>query len=215
MKQKQTQKQIQKQDVIQLQMQKYSHFTMSTVLSTAENIVYRLLDEENKIQILFEGYKNIGFFNDNKLIFDGYNSYNSGKKKPLNSLINQFIFQIENYADDFNNFVKDFGGYVYPDNMQLEEIISIIKLWINIIKKLENGNNFLKYFKNLENIFLNNSIKSYENEVREQYKNNPRSGKADPKILQREYMNATNEIDMRTKNIYNQNIDLFGSYHNY
>ena len=215
MKQKQTQKQIQKQDVIQLQMQKYSHFTMSTVLSTAENIVYRLLDEENKIQILFEGYEKIGFFNDNKLIFDGYNSYNSGKKKSLNSLINQFIFQIENFADDFNNFEKDFGDYVYPDNMQHEEIISIIKLWINIIKKLENGNNFLKYFKNLENIFLNNSIKSYENEVREQYKNNPRSGKADPKILQREYMNATNEIDMRTKNIYNQNIDLFGSYHNY
>ena len=183
---------------------------MATVLSTAENIVYRLLYEEKKEENLFNEYKKIGFFHKNKLIFDAYNSYNSGKKKPLNSLVNQFIFQIENYADDFNDFTNDFGGYVYPDNMQEQDIISIINIWINLLTKLRNGSHFLKYFKNLKNIFLNNSIKSYENEIREQYKNNPRSGKANPKVIQREYMNATNEIDNKTKNIYNQNIYLYG-----
>ena len=201
----------QKQDKTQLQMQKFSHFTMATVLSTAEHIVYRLAKDNKCENELFKEYSKI--YNDypHKLIFESYDSYNSGKNKQLNSLIYQLIFQIENYADDFNEFKNDFGAYVYPDNMGEKEILHIIDIWINILNNLDQGINYVKYYKNLKNIFTNKPIKSYENEIRENFKNDPRSGKANPYVIQREYINATNEINQRTKNIDNQNIDLFGN----
>ena len=207
--------QEQMHDKTQLQMQKYSHFTMATVLSTAENIIYRLA-LENKIENeLFKEYKKIYTNYPNKLIFESYDSYDSGKNKTLNSLIYQFIFQIENYADDFNEFESDFGEYVYPQNMGEKQIMKIIDIWIKILNNVNQGNNYLKYFINLKNIFAKKPIKSYENEIRDNYKNNPRSGKANPYVIQREYANATNVINQRTKDIDNQNIDLFGQMYNY
>ena len=205
-----TQVQMQ-EDKIQLQMQKYSHFTMATVLSTAEYIVYRLAKENHCENELFKEYREIYNNYQNKLIFESYDSYNSGKNKQLTSLIHQFIFQIENYADDFNEFQNDFGSYVYPENMGEKDIMYIIDIWIRFLNNLDQGNNYVKYFINLKNIFSNKKIQSYENEIRNNYKNDPRSGKANPYVIQREYANAVNEIDRRTKNIDNQNIDLFGN----
>ena len=57
-----TQVQMQ-EDKIQLQMQKYSHFTMATVLSTAEYIVYRLAKENHCENELFKEYRSIYFSN--------------------------------------------------------------------------------------------------------------------------------------------------------
>ena len=207
----QVQMRCQKHDKIQLQMQKYSHFTMATVLSTAEHIVYRLAKDNHCENELFKEYSEIYNNYPNKLIFESYDSYNSGKNKQLTSLIHQFIFQIENYADDFNEFQNDFGSYVYPENMGEKDIMHIIDIWIRFLNNLEQGNNYVKYFINLKNIFSNKPIQSYENEIRNNYKNDPRSGKANPYVIQREYANAVNEIDRRTKNIDNQNIDLFGN----
>ena len=91
-----------------------------------------------------------------------------------------------------------------------KDIMYIIDIWIRFLNNLDQGNNYVKYFINLKNIFSNKPIQSYENEIRNNYKNDPRSGKANPYVVQREYANAVNEIDRRTKNIDNQNIDLFG-----
>jgi len=59
----------------------------------------------------------------------------------------------------------------------------------------------------LLNIFQNLKLISYEKEVREQYKNNPKSGKAEPRVIQKEHARVVNEVHQRTKDIENQNID--------
>ena len=207
---KQTQQQTQKINEIQLQKQKYSHFIMASLLSTAENLVFRLYENHNEI---FEEYKKIfahisGI--SGHLIFESYDSYESGKNKNIKSLVNQFIFQMDNFYDDYIEFKETYGKFVYPNNMKKELIIIIINVWMNFLNNSNEAKSYLKYFENLLKFFNTGYIISYENEVRQQYLNNPRSGKADPKIIQRECVNAINEIDRRTRDIYNQNIDLFG-----
>lgn len=207
----QFQEQTQMQSKDQLQDQKYGNFTMATVLSTAENLTWRLIENFPQSLDFLEGeYSKIKGYVPGKLIFNSYNSYNSGTVKPLNSLINQFIFQIENFAEDFSEFESKYTKYAYPKNMNKSDIIYILDLWINVLNYNRETKIYTKYFFNLKNIFQKLPIVSYENEVREQYKGNPKSGKADPKVIQREYARATNEVEKRTKDIDNQNIDLWG-----
>ena len=206
----QLQEQILMQSKEQLQDQKYSNLTMAMVLSTAENLTWRLCEQNNQcLKFLETEYSNLDGYIPKRMIFNSYNSYNSGVKKPINSLINQFIFQIENFSDDFMEFESKYTKYSYPQNLQKEDIIKILDLWIKAIEYNDQTKIFSKYFKNLKNIFLKSTIVSYEHEIREQYKGNPRSGKADPRIIQKEYCNAINEIGKRTNDIDNQNIDMW------
>ena len=87
-----SQMQIQMQSKVQLQSQKYSNFTMATMLSTAEHIVWRACkDDYESLEFLINEYSRLNGYIKNKLIFNSYNAYNSGIKKDLNSLIYQFI----------------------------------------------------------------------------------------------------------------------------
>ena len=194
----------------QLQTQKYGNFTMAAVLSTAENLTWRLCEGlPESIKYLKSEYKKINSYIPGTMIFDSYNFYNSGNIKPINSLINQFIFQIENFEEDFKELKKKYTEYPYPNNLKEDDIKSILGIWITALSINTKTKNYLKYFNNLLNIFKHLPIISYENEVREQYKNNPKSGKADPKVIQKEYARAVNEVYQRTKDIENQNIDLW------
>ena len=194
----------------QLQNQKYSNFTMATVLSTAENLAWRLCSELPEcIEFFKSDYKQLKGYIPGKLIFNSYNSYNSGQVKSINSLINQFIFQIENFAEDFKEFEKEYSEYSYPNNLTKEEIMFLLDLWIEALNSNNETKKFVKYYNNLLNLFKNLKVISYEKEVREQYKNNPKSGKADPRVIQKEYARAVNEIHQRTRDIDNQNIDMF------
>ena len=202
--------QIQMQSKEQLQNQKYGNFTMATVLSTAENLAWRLCQEDSECIEFFKAeYKNIKGYIPGRMIFNSYNSYNSGNIKSINSLINQFIFQIENFEEDYKEFEGKYSEYPFPNNLSKDEIIIILNIWIDAINHNLETKNFAKYFINLRNIFQRLPIISYENEVREKFKNNPKSGKANPKVIQKEYANAVNHVHHRTKDIENQNIDLF------
>lgn len=147
-----------------------------------------------------------GYVN-NKLIFNHYNSYNSGIEKTINSLVNQLIFRIENFNDDYSDFKRIYTRYSFPNNMPKNEVLQIIDIWLSILSYIDEAKPYLLYFKNLRNVFSNIQIKSYEDVVREQFKGNPRSGKADPKVIQREYDNAINFIENQTKDINSQNIE--------
>ena len=194
----------------QLQNQKYSNFTMATVLSTAENLAWRLCSGSKECIEFFESeYQKFKGYIPGKMMFNSYNSYNSGNEKSINSLINQFIFQIENFGDDFKEFENKYSEYSYPNNLSKEEIICLLKIWIEALNYEPEAKKCVKYYNNLLNIFQNLKLISYEKEVREQYKNNPKSGKADPRVIQKEYARAVNEVHQRTKDIENQNIDLF------
>lgn len=85
----------------------------------------------------------------------------------------------------------------------------LLDLWIEALNSNNETKKFVKYYNNLLNLFKNLKVISYEKEVREQYKNNPKSGKADPRVIQKEYARAVNEIHQRTRDIDNQNIDMF------
>jgi hypothetical protein len=194
----------------QLQDQKYANFTMATVMSTAEHLAWRLCEKDKEcVDFLTTEYSKLPGSVYNKLIFNHYNSYNSGIDKPINSLVNQFIFQIENFNDDYAEFIQKYTSYSFPSNMPKSNILKIIDIWITVLNYNNETKPYLVYFQNLRNVFSNIPIKSYEDQVREQFKGNPRSGKADPRVIQREYGNALNFIDNQTKDIDNQNIEIW------
>ena len=202
------QSQMQMQSKEQLQDQKYGNFTMATVLSTAENLTWRLIDKfPESLNYLELEYSKLNGYIPNKLIFNSYNSYNSGTQKSIDSLLNQFIFQIENFEDDFKEFELKYTHYSYPNNLSKNDINYLLDLWIRVLQYNNETKMYVKYFINLRNIFQNLPIESYESEVREKMKGNPRSGKADPRTLQREYCRAINEINKKTRDIDNQNIE--------
>lgn len=202
--------QSQLQNKGQLQDQKYTNFTMATVLSTAEHLTWRLCEKDKEcVEYLSTEYSKLPGYIEDKLIFNHYNSYNSGIDKSINSLVNQFIFQIENYNDDYSEFMQKYTDYSFPHNMPKNEVLRIIDIWITVLNYNEETKPYLIYFQNLSNIFSNIPIISYEEQVREQFKGNPRSGKADPKVIQKEYGKALNFIDIQTKDINNQNLELW------
>ena len=148
-----SQMQIQMQSKVQLQSQKYSNFTMATMLSTAEHIVWRACkDDYESLEFLINEYSRLNGYIKNKLIFNSYNAYNSGIKKDLNSLIYQFIFQIETFYDDYNEFVRKYKKYSFPNNMSKEKILEIINIWMTALSYSENGHKYKKYFINLKNL---------------------------------------------------------------
>ena len=202
--------QLQMQSKDQLQSQKYSNFTMATMLSTAEHIVWRSCQNDSEIlDFLITEYSRLNGYIKNKLIFNSYNSYNSGVKKDMSSLICQFIFQIENFADDYNEFISKYQNYLFPNNMSKQKINEILNIWITALSYSQNGKNYIKYFANLKNIFDKTPIKSYENEIIEKYKNHPKKGKTNLEYAYSEYLKALNEVEKRTINIDNQNIEIW------
>jgi hypothetical protein len=206
----QIQMQMQMQSKEQLQSQKYSNFTMATMLSTAEHIVWRSCkDDYESLEFLINEYSRLNGYIKNKLIFNSYNAYNSGMKKDLSSLICQFIFQLETFYDDYNEFVRKYKKYSFPNNMSKEKILEIINIWMTALSNSENGQKYKKYFINLKNIFEKNPIKSYENEIIEKYKNHPKTKKENVDYAYNEYMKALNIVETRNANIDNQNIEIW------
>lgn len=201
--------QIQIQNKDQLQSQKYSNFTMATMLSTAENLVWRICkDDYETLEFLIFEYSKLSGFVQNKLIFNNYNSYNSGEKKTIDSLINQFIFQIENFADDYNEYVEKYKNYNFPINMPIDQIKKIINNWIIALSYSKNGQNYIKYFINLRNVFDKEPIKSYEYEIREKYQNRPKT-QNNIEFIINEYFKAMEEVQKKTADIDNQNLELW------
>lgn len=196
----------------QTQDQKYSNFTMATVLSTAENIVWRVCDGSENGDILKDEYSKLEGYVEDKLIFDSYDSYQSGKTKPIDSLINQFLFQIDNFKDDYKAFKKMYDEYIFPDNISKNQILQILDIWINIIKK-NNQNEINMYLKKLKNIiqdFPDTEPKEYENAIKKKiYSLDFNKAKVDPRILQQEYAKAIRVIEEKTADISHQNLEIW------
>ena len=198
--------QIQIQNKDQLQAQKYSNFTMATMLSTAENLVWRICKNEYEIMefLIFE-YSKLNGFVQNKLIFNNYNSYNSGEKKTIDSLVNQFIFQIENFADDYNEYIGKYKNYNFPINMPKDTIKEIVNIWIIALSYSKIGENYIKYFINLRNVLDKEPIKY---EIREKYQNRPKI-QNNIEFIINEYFKAMEEVQKKTSDVDNQNLELW------
>ena len=116
-------------------------------ISTAENIAWRLCSGSKECIEFFESeYQKFKGYIPGKMMFNSYNSYNSGNEKSINSLINQFIFQIENFGDDFKEFENKYSEYSYPNNLSKEEIIYLLKIWIEALSYEPEAKKCVKYY---------------------------------------------------------------------
>lgn len=204
----------------QEQIQKISNSTMCHTLSAAEFLAWRISKENKLSEEIIKEYKKI-FGNDfvpGKLVFGEYDSYDGGKKKPIKDLIIQFIFLIENFKGDYNNYKKNHGNkYDYPKNLEKELVLRLISLWANQIKKVEIKNGEFspykcsKYYENLFNLLTEKKTINYINDIFILEGDNPRRGKVNPKKLLEGQAQAYNHLEETELNDpKNSNIYLFG-----
>ena len=121
----------------QEQSQSYSNSTMCHTLSAAENLVFRIClenGEQNQIIKLFEGYKQIlqQYYQNGRLIFDAYDSYDGGKVKSIPDLATQLIFLIENFKGDYSHYISLYQKYVNNRGMICRDFTECSTLYINI-----------------------------------------------------------------------------------
>jgi len=64
-----------------------------------------------------------------------YDSFNSFGKKSINSLIPQFIFQIDIFESAYNMYCRKYGKFDFPPNLSKEKIISDLQDWMKIVEE--------------------------------------------------------------------------------
>ena len=209
---------ITKQD----QTQSYSNSTMCHTLSTAENLAYRICLENNDKQYIFqffEGYKPIFAekYQNQKLIFDAYDSFDGGKKKSIKDLAAQLIFQIENFKDDYSYYKSHYLKYDYPRNLSQEQIINLIYHWYSIINRIEMSNKkyrqyeFSKYYKNLILVLKDQESVDYSQDIFNLEADNPNRGKMNPNVVMEAYgkINRYNDKYV-SNNAKTKEVELYG-----
>ena len=183
--------QIQTSITIKDQTQSYSNSTMCHTLSAAENLAYRICLENNNPNYIFQffqGYKPILMdqYQDQNLIFDFYDSFDGGKKKPIKDLAMQLIFLIENFKGDYSHYKSHYQKYDYPSNLSQEQVCEIIFHWYNIIKRIELDNKmfrqyqFSKYYFNLLLVLKDQESYNYTQDIFKLEAGNPNQGKINP-----------------------------------
>ena len=207
--------QITKQD----QAQSYSNSTMCHTLSAAENLVYRICFEngyKEHITKLFEGYKSILGYNYQKpgLIFDAYDSFDGGKKKPIKDLLIQLIFLIENFKGDYSYYISKFGKYDFPKNLNGEQVIQIVSLYFRILQDIEkrfHQNEISKYYFNLIQVLQNKPSIDYAQDIYNLEADNPKRGKLNPHVVGQAYSKALqNQEEYVLNNAKTKNVQLYG-----
>lgn len=193
-----------------MQAQKFSNLTMATVFSTAENLTWRLLENDNEMKkYLLEEYSQLEGYKKGKYIFKSYDTFNSGKEKTIPSLVNQFVFQIDNFSEDYKQFKKIFDNYNFPNNMPKSLILNILNIWMTALSYDKSTQPYNKYFISLYNIISDIPEISYENEVRKQFQGDPKRGKANPRVLQKAYAKVVDILDKKTSDYSHFNLDLW------
>lgn len=195
---------------------------MCHTFSTAEFLVLRICKENNKINNIWSSYINIlgnnKSFQPYKPIFAAYDAFDGGKNKPIKDLICQLIFQIENFKEDYYNYMKKNNGkYDFPSNLSFEQIVKIIQLWSKELKNIDiNKGKFSeygssKYLDNLFNLIMCRPIVDYSMDIYNLEANNPNRGKFDLEALKRGNALAQNHLEnFDLKNPENKDVNLFG-----
>lgn len=210
--------QISKQE----QSQSYSNSTMCHTLSAAENLAFRICLEsgdQNYIFKFFEGYRQIlqRHYQNQKLIFDAYDSFDGGKKKPIKDLVVQLIFLIENFKGDYSYYVSHYQKYDYPMNLDENQVIQLILHWYNIIHDIEISNpkakqiEISKYYLNLMKVIQNKPSIDYTQDIYNFEADNPNRGKINPNALGQGYSKALkHQEEYIFNNAKTKKVDLYG-----
>lgn len=204
------------------QTQSYSNSTMCHTLSAAENLAYRICLENNNpnyISQFFQGYKQIlkEQYQNQNLIFDFYDSFDGGKKKPIKDLAMQLIFQIENFKGDYSHYKSHYQKYDYPRNLSQEQVMELIYRWLFIIIRIEVDNKmfrqyqFSKYYFNLLLVLKDQESYNYTQDVLELEAGNPNQGKINTSAVMDAYAKINQHNDKYiSENALNKNVVLGG-----
>lgn len=206
----------------QEQSQSYSNSTMCHTLSAAENLVFRIClenGEQKQIVKLFEGYKQIlqQYYQNGRLIFDAYDSFDGGKKKPIKDLLIQLIFLIENFKGDYSYYKGHYQEYDYPMNLSEEQVIQLIFLWYNILRDIEianpkfHQNEISKYYLNLIHVLQNKPTINYIQDIYNFGEDNPNRGKMNPNALGQGYSKILkHQEEYILNNAKTKKVELYG-----
>ena len=206
----------------QEQSQSYSNSTMCHTLSAAENLAFRICLENGDKNIIikfFEGYKRIlqQYYQNQKLIFDAYDSFDGGKNKPIKDLIIQLIFLIENFKGDYYYYISHYKKYDYPMNLNEEQVKHLVLHWYNILHDIEmlnpqsNQIEISKYYLNLMNVLQNKPSIDYTEDIYNFEADNPNRGKVNPNVFGQGYsMALKNQEDYVLNNAKTKKVDLYG-----
>lgn len=169
-------KQVNKQEIIQIQDQNHSYNIMGRILSYAENYANLNQPDENF-----------------KRKYKYYDSFNASERMTLNNYRNTFILQIIIFNSSYNNYVKNYGVYEYSKNLPKENIIKEIQ---QMKKKLINHQEDDKLYDSIINIINNQpvNINIFQNEINKM-KNDGHKGKCNPNILMSNIPPIKNNIE--------------------
>ena len=204
--------------------QSYSNSSMCHTLSAAENLAYRVCIEncngnQKDINQFFEGYKTIlkQQYQNKRLIFDAYDSFDGGKKKSIKDLLVQLIFQIENFKGDFSYYISHYKKYDYPMNLNEKQVIRLILYWLHIVEDIEILNpkfqqyEFSKYYRNLIYVLQNRQSNNYLQDIYNLEADNPNRGLVNLNVFQQGYAKAMkNQNDYVYNNAGTKKVDLYG-----
>jgi len=214
--------QMQASITIKDQTQSYSNSTMCHTLSAAENLAYRICLENgdpNYIFQFFQGYKQILMdqYQDQNLIFDFYDSFDGGKKKPIKDLAMQLIFLIENFKGDYSHYKSHYQKYDYPRNLSQEQVFDLIYHWYKIINRIEVDNKmfrqyqFSKYYYNLLLVLKEQESYNYTQDILKLEAGNPNQGKINPSAVMDAYAKINQHNDKHiSENALTKNVVLGG-----
>ena len=204
----------------QEEIQTLSNNTMCHAFSSAEFLTLRICNENNTINNIYQQYQKL-FVNDRSFkpytpIFGRFDSFDGGKNKPIPDLISQLIFQIENFKDDYNHYIKKYGKYDFPLNLTQQQILKIIFVWNIELKNIEINNGKFsnlgasKYIDNLYNLISGRPIIDYSADIYNFEANNPMRGRVNPKALLKGHMLASHHLENEVlKDPKNRNVALF------
>jgi len=117
------------------------------------------------------------FSNEKSHIFDYYNMFDLGNKQSLNELQKKAFVQTQIFNLAYEDYVKKYNYYKPPENIEILDIVNILKKWMLHIPKdhkvMYQG--MINIISSLNNSYFNNKFKSYA----EKYKN----AKLDPRKI--------------------------------
>ena len=181
------QQQLNKQEIVQIQDQQFSNDIMARLLSVSEN--YALRSKGDSLDEIRE-----------KEIFGYYDTFESGKEKPLSELKLQLMFEIEVFRLSYEDFINKYEKYNFPENLTKEEILKNLNEWKNYVKDEDK-----KYYDVIIRIFAENiTSQSFSDEIRETEKNKENVGLCDPYFLINSVPFLRNFGDEMMENVENE-----------
>ena len=171
----QSQKMLNKSLMIQKQEQSYSNDTLCRTLSMSESLIQKYTKSQNTP------------------IFGYFDTFNCSKLKNEQELYQQLLFGIQAFKYSYEDYVKKYVKYDFPDNLSLDDIKYIIANWIKEFPKLETELNVLI------GIFGNKTDFSYNDVIMNLSED--KSGVTNPDILRKYVPIVMNDVYQRGENV--------------